>query len=108
MSKPSKAVILAEDEFTQRFIYRYLSRLRQFRNPRYDIRGRLPRKGQGSGEQWVREQYVNEVRAQRSKQVHTALVVVIDADIGEIGRRTRQFQDSIVRAGLSPRTAKER
>jgi hypothetical protein len=108
MSRPSKAVILAEDDLTGRFVYRCLSQLRQFRNPRYDIIVRRAPAGQGSGEQWVREQYANEVKAHRSASVQTALIAVIDADTRSVAHRTRQFQNALAEAGMSPRTVSER
>ena len=57
MSKPSKAVILARGSAHPKIVLPLLSRLPQFKNPLYDIRGRIAPAGQGSGEQWVRERY---------------------------------------------------
>ncbi len=108
MGRASKAIVLAEDQFHQRFVYRYLSCLTQFRNPTHDIRGRIAPRGRGSGEQWVREQYASEVREHRSRAVQTALVVVIDADTNNVDRRTQQLRDTLAAAGLQSRTANER
>jgi hypothetical protein len=81
MSNPARVVVLAEDSRQQTFALRYLEHLQfSFRNVRFSP---LP-SGEGSGEQWVRKKYAEEVRVHRRRAANTdvALVVLIDADDG--------------------------
>lgn len=107
VARTSKAVVLAEDARHQRFVYRYLERLHYSEG---DIRPEPLPSGRGCGEQWVRERYANAVQAYRwrSARAWTALIVAIDADSGDLGRRLRQLQDALLRDSLAPRTDKER
>ena len=43
----------------------------------------------------------------RSKRAKTALVVVIDADIGDVKRRLRQLRDALSQNGLTERSESE-
>jgi hypothetical protein len=68
----------------------------------------LSPKGRGSGEQWVREQYVGEVRKLRAApHVARALVIVIDEDKQGAGLRDAQLSQALMKAGLSGRGANE-
>jgi hypothetical protein len=61
-------------------------------------------KGRGSGEQWVRAQYVEEVRKLRAAPyVARALVILIDEDKQGAGLRETQLEEALQRAGLSAR-----
>ncbi len=88
----SLVVVLAEDEMQARFVRRYLERLYNARPPQIRV-VKLPN-GRGCGEQWVREQYANEVKEfrRRSAKAATALVVVIDADTEETSVRLQKLQ----------------
>lgn len=90
LSKPSQIVVLVEDQRQQRFVRKYLDRLGYKGNAIRDIA--LPA-GRGSGEQYVREKYLDEVEAfrQRNTRAVTWLVVAIDADILEVAARSRQL-----------------
>src|ERR1017187_1711563 len=96
MSRASRVIVLAEDERHQRFVRRYLGELGYSNR---DVRFEPLPVGRGCGEQWVREHYAAVVRAYRSrvrtKRASTALVVVIDADKGDVARRLRQFEESL-------------
>jgi hypothetical protein len=107
MSRASLVVVLAEDLRHQRFVLRYLERLRYTRHDVY--LEKLPA-GRGCGEQWVRERYAAAVKAyrSRSKRAATALVVVIDADRGDVAGRLRQFEGTLESAKESPRDAAEK
>jgi len=102
MSRASQVIVLAEDQCHQRFVLRYLERLRY---SDHDVRFEPLPAGRGCGEQWVRERYASAVRAYRwrSKRAATALVVVIDADRGDVARRLRQFEEALESANESPR-----
>jgi hypothetical protein len=104
VARVSQVIVLAEDERQQRLIYRYLDRFKLQRVTRFEP----PPSGRGSGEQWVRERYPDSVRAFRRRHADTALIVMIDADTGDVSRRTRQLESALSGGGLSPRTAEEK
>ena len=98
MSAPSSIVVLAEDERHQRFIRTYLQRLiepKDYHRVRYLA---LP-SGRGSGEQWVRARYANEVKAYRSRsfKAHSALIVMIDADTNSVAHRSAQLEQLLAK-----------
>jgi hypothetical protein len=76
---------------------------------RYQIDFRQVSSGRGSGEQWVRQQYPNAVRdyRTRSAKAETALIAIVDADVGEVGRRNRQFQTALEQTGSPARSKDE-
>jgi hypothetical protein len=100
-------IVLCEDVKHKSFIFRYLRRL-GFKNRQ--IHSRLPRAGRGAGEQWVRERYPEEARAQRRRANHTStsLIAVVDADTLSVDKRRLQLDETMTKAGLSPRETKER
>ena len=107
VSKPSRVVVLAEDQRQVRFIRGYLKE-RNFDN--HDIRVEPVSSGRGSGEQWVRERYAEAVRAYRwrSTRAATALVVMIDADAGTVEQRLEQLRQALVQADSEGRSAAEK
>jgi hypothetical protein len=107
VARVSLVIVLAEDERTQRLIYRYLQLLNYAGR---DIRFEPLPGGQGSGEAWVRTRYPQDVRAYRARaaRAESSLVAAIDADVGDVGRRIRQLDESLTAEGLSQRTAGER
>lgn len=92
MTDLSLVIILAEDEMQARFVRRYLERLYNARPPQIRV-AKLPN-GRGCGEQWVRQQYANEVKEfrKRSAKAATALIVVIDVDTEEPAVRLQELQ----------------
>ena len=58
----------------------------------------------------MRERYARAVQAYRARSVRaeTALVVVIDADNGDLDRRLQQLQEGLNQAGVAPRANDER
>ena len=107
MPRPSRIIVLTEDQRHQSFARRYLRRLGY---SFYDIRFEDLPSGRGSGEQWVRERYARAVAAYRARsaRAQTALVVAIDADGGDINRRLQQLQSALAAANLDARNANER
>lgn len=106
MGKSCQVVVLAEDQRHQRFV-RYC--LQQLKFGRHHIRFRdLP--AGGSGEQWVRDRYADEVAEYRNRASHTitALVVVLDADNVSVQQRLDQLTKSLVDDGQEPRKQGER
>ena len=107
MPKPSRVIVVAEDQRHQSFIRRYLRRLGYtFHDVYFED---LP-SGRGCGEQWVREHYARAVAAYRARCAHaqTALVVTIDADNGDVGRRLQQLQSALTGASLVARGPTEK
>jgi hypothetical protein len=107
VARISQVVVLAEDRRHQRFIRCYLKRLYgETLTPRFVG---LP-SGRGSGEQWVREHYALEVQAYRSRSARasTALIVLIDSDLGDLDGRVRQLRDALLQAHFQPRADAEK
>ncbi len=91
MSEPSSVIVLVEDQRQQVFVRRLLEKL-GFR--RHQIRYE-PLVPSGSGEQWVRNNYVRIVEdcryRNRSRRASTAAVIAIDADGLSVQDRLKQF-----------------
>ena len=71
----------------------------------------ITRPGYGSGEQYVRENYPEEVRLFRGKfpaQPNTCLVVLIDADVLEVTECLNKLKMALRKSGMSERMPKER
>ena len=90
-------VILAEDIQTECFIRRFLVEQGWDRR---QIRPETLPKGQGSGEQWVREKFVNELKAYRSRATRAAtrLIVASDADTRTVHEQIQTFRQACVEA----------
>jgi len=88
--QPPQVVILCEDKTHYHFARKYLQ-CRGFKK----IRKKMSSEGRGSGEQYVREHYAQELKAYRSQMNHLniALVVVIDADMNSIEERIKSLDD---------------
>jgi len=95
-------IVLAEDQRHQRFVSHYL---KQRGYSQHDIRFEELPAGRGCGEQWVRERYGNAVAAYRARsaRARTALIVAIDADVGDLDRRIRQLREALEHAGSAAR-----
>ena len=94
-----KITLLCEDSQTDAFVRRFLRR-RNFR--RRDIRTLPLPAGNQSGEQWVREQYPDELRAIRGRK-SAYLIVVIDADKETTSRRRAQLDAACDEKGVPKR-----
>jgi hypothetical protein len=102
----ANVVLLVEDRRQGNLLRRYLERLDQ--NPR-KIRVEMLLRGQGSGEQFVRERYASEVRAIRSQMARTkaCLIAMIDADTRSTDDRRQQLERALRDADESPRDPSE-
>ncbi|HWZ42072.1 MAG TPA: hypothetical protein VNW97_01275 [Candidatus Saccharimonadales bacterium] len=107
MNRPSRIIVLAEDQPHQRFVRHYLMRL-GYKN--HEIQNEDLPSGRGCGEQWVRTRYAKNVLAfrKRAVRVETALVVVIDADNNDVDKRVQQFRQALIESGLEPRSNNEK
>jgi hypothetical protein len=107
VARISRVVVLAEDARHQQFVRSYLNFFRDYKD---NVRDADLPSGRRCGEQWVRERYANEVQEyrRRSARAQTALIVAIDADAGDLGRRLRQLHDALVQNDLPARSDQER
>ena len=101
--KPARLIVLCEDKQQQVFV-------RRFMKPRtnHPIRVISAPAGGGSGEQFVRERYPQELRALRAVPVNAVLVVMIDADTTDPTKRLRQLDASCRESGIPPRKTHDR
>lgn len=92
-------ILLCEDEQMACFIRRFLKE----RNiPRHDIRELIAPAGRGSGEQWVRVRYPDELLAIRSMP-GVALMVGTDADVGTVAERIASLDEECKKRGVPVR-----
>lgn len=99
----AKIVLLCEDSQTNSFVRRFLKR-RNFSNR--DIQTLPLSADQGSGEQRVRAQYPNQLKAIRAKR-DAYLIVVIDADTHTTSQRRDQLDDACRQQNVPARTDKD-
>jgi hypothetical protein len=100
-------ILLVEDIHQENLLRHYL---KQLGHNNRNMRVVKVEPGRGSGEQFVREQYAAEVRAIRARLTRTkaCLIVMIDADIGSVNDRRRQFEralrdaDELLRSPTEP------
>ena len=107
MPKQIRAVILCEDRQQEVFASTYL-KTRGVHILRVQIN---PDPGRGSGEQYVRRHYPQEVKAFRSNypaQSDTRLVVMIDADKHSVEKRCQEMDRLLQEAGMPARQPVER
>ena len=99
MSKCTEAVILCEDR-QQELFARYF--LIECGINKRRIRVKIAKKGVGSGEQFVRENYPSEVKAFRSRNyLNISLVIFVDADVNTVNYRLKQLDKELVSALLN-------
>ncbi len=97
MSKPSRVIVLLEDDHQRMLLYRYLKRCGLAHAATI-----LPSpSGKGSAEQWVRKRFIEEVIAYRARQAKakTALIAVVDADNHTVQDRLRQLDQVLKDSG---------
>ncbi len=107
MSRNVNVVILCEDRQHESFARRFLARMGRSNRVQRVL---ISPKGRGSGEQFVRECFAEELNYYRERQhrVQQALVVLIDADKRAVASRVSQVEGAASAAGVQPREASER
>ena len=102
-----EVVVLCEDLQQEVFIRRFLQKRCGFN--RHAFRPRISPSGRGSGEQWVREQFPQQLRAYRSQlgRRNSVLIVATDADTQEVGERLRSFELACQKDNIPFRRADE-
>ncbi len=101
------AVVLCEDTQTECFIRRFLVKQDWDRR---QIRTETLPAGKGSGLVWVRERFVKELKAYRSRssRAATCLIVASDADDKTVEERIQTFKDACAEANVPFRGDDER
>lgn len=108
--RPSLYIVLCEDQLHGVFVEYFLKK--------HGIQNRLIRripcpKGKGAGEQHVRTQYPNELKAYRSRTARmarkecTVLIVLVDADADTVENHNRELDNAAKKNDLAPRTSGE-
>jgi len=107
MSRNANVVILCEDQQQEVFVRRFLARM-QYGNR--DLKVFKAPKGRGSGEQFVRERFAEELAFFRSRAIRTrqALIVFIDADRSDASSRVAEVEGACKDAGIEKRSLEER
>ncbi len=102
-NRASQVILLCEDHLMEVFLRRFLSK-------GWGIKQRAIRvmsypRGQGSGEQFVRKQYPNQLKAFRKRQqrASTILVVALDADTDTVEQHHLELAKACVHANIEPR-----
>ena len=105
MSRRVHLVLLYEDKQHGAFMRRFFAEM-GWRQP---IRERMAPEGAVSAEQFVREQFVRELREYRGRRnnVACALAVMIDGDNAGVGQRRAALDDACREAGIEPRQSGE-
>ena len=97
-------VLLCEDKQQDVLVRRVIKKLR----PKDHVRTVPMPCGRGSGEQFVRNQFPRELKAQRTKAVASVLVVVVDGDAVGIEGRHQQLNEACKAADVATRTDGDR
>ena len=103
----AQVIILVEDKQQRTFVSRLLQAIGY---PVHKLKILPIPAGEGSGEQYVREQYpiqVKELRP-RAKYMDVALVAIIDGDLSTVLARQKQLADQLEGSELEPRGADEK
>jgi hypothetical protein len=102
----AEVVIVAEDLRQVNFVRRSLKRVESNRQVRVV---RSPT-GRGSGEQFVRQQYSEEVERYRNRSTRrkAALIVVSDADTNTVAYREQQLENELKSDGRAKRKKSEK
>lgn len=95
-------ILLCEDRQIATFLRRFLKE-RGYKE--HDLRVVYAPPGKGSGEQWVRDQYPNELLARRQKD--TVLIVGTDADVMTVAERIGTLDEQCKKEGVAVRTTTE-
>jgi hypothetical protein len=109
MSRASDIIVLCEDHLQEVFVRRFLKRGWRIKQP--PIRVVLyPHGGSGgAGEQHVRDNYPNQLKACRTRHAGTILIVVMDADAGTVQEHHRELDRACgcAQPPVNPRQANE-
>ena len=101
-----RVILLCEDRHQENLVAHYLKKAK-LASPR-EIRVR--KSPHGAAEQFVRENYPDELAElrRRAHQRNLRLIVVIDADVGTVENRRAQLDASCKKADVTPRRESDR
>lgn len=107
MNRSVQLVVLCEDKQHWAFVKRFLER-RGWNARRIRLRAAPP--GRGSGEQFVREHFPEELKGYRSSRnrVSRGLIVMLDGDAVGLTGRLRSLDESCRSSGVDPRRDDDR
>ena len=95
-------VIICEDTQQECFARRFLYGMGW---EKHQLRIQKSPSGRGSGEQWVREKYVEEIRNHSRRNVRYAIAALVDGDTTGVSGRIQQFDNECIEQGVSVRSA---
>lgn len=104
-SKKAKIIVICEDAQQGYFARRFLYGMKWERS---QVRIEFGPSGIGSGEQWVREVYIEELKNLRGSHVNRALVAIVDGDTLGVQGRIQQFDRRCEESQIKPRQKKEK
>ena len=95
MSNPSFVYVLAEDQRQRQFIYRFLAKAGF--NSR-QMRIEVSPSGQGSAEQWIRQNFVRQTKICRARKARasTGMFVLLDADNRSVQEHLRELDAALI------------
>jgi hypothetical protein len=101
MSSPSLVYVLVEDQRQRQLIYRFL--VKTGFKP-HQMSFTLSPSGQGSAEQWVRENFARQAGKCRARNARaaTGMIVMLDADMRTVQERLDALGDALACAGQQP------
>lgn len=99
MSRPSLIIVLAEDQRQKQLLYRYL-RIAGIRPDQ--LRFHISPSGRGSAEQWVRRNFVVQVRKCRTRHAQTGMFVMLDADTKSVQQCLETLDEALESTGQKP------
>ena len=105
MSRRTQLVILCEDTQHEAFLRRFFS-IMEWPKRRFRV-VRAP-SGRGAADEFVRRQFVVELREHRRRRVDRAVVVMVDGDARGVARRIRELDDACQQSGVPPRSGEDR
>ncbi len=99
-------VVICEDQQHEVFVRRFLKAMGLIASI-HQLRVEPSPRGRGAAERFVREQYVDELKAVRSTHVATTLLVVVDGDAAGVNERLRQLDEACSRQGVPTRSPED-
>lgn len=98
MTRKARGALLCEDRQHHAFVRRFLKRAGW---NVAELRHEVSPKGRGSGAEFVRRRFPQEVRSQRGRSARACLIAIIDGDAVGYERRLRQLEEACDAEGAS-------
>lgn len=104
MTRNVRVVLVCEDTQHEAFARRFLNEMGWTLR---DLRVEKAPQGRGSGEQYVRERFPQELRGLRTRPGRVVLIAMIDGDKRGVEERLRDFEGACRRQSVPAREAEE-